>query len=496
MWNSIQNGPYQRPMILNPYNTHQPLLEPLSRMTEVDACKNAKELWEIIKRLMFGFDVTNHVRHSRLMDEFDMFAAKEGESLESIYESAIRTTFSCKFFYSPQPYYVTHPSSVVDYDDEYQGKLQRDSQEDKLTTAMMLLARAISQKFSTSTNNRLCISSNTKNQAVVPDGRVNIQTKNAGFVGNANKNTGRQNRNQLFNAGNGSDESNQIIQRIPRTDSTPSKANVQYMKDEAKSNLINEENNFMLDNSYGEENLEGLTAAIMLMARHQPAYDNTKNVPSYDAKAVSEVNASSMVHEQNSECLKKAIAAQPKLYNCDSLHNVNLIIDSPDSEETLEDVEEIRLKMRNKMVKINYEKLNTFYEAFVRQQEFFAEQTYFLIPFTSNNGSESKDVPSNNLKEIKEELIKEVQEVLNIFESMEQKVNEKSLTEILIQNEIDRLLEVSLPSEIRDCVLLSVEKKKIELLKAELEKSSSDSKDIQANLLKRIKILENDFKRS
>ncbi|GKA05646.1 hypothetical protein Tco_0684766 [Tanacetum coccineum] len=425
-------------MILNPYNTHQPLLEPLSRMTEVDACKNAKELWEIIKRLMFGSDVTNHVIHSRLMDRFDKFAAKEGESLESIYESAIRTTFSCKFFYSPQPYYVIHPLSVVDYDDEYQRELQRDSQEDKLTTAMMLLARAITQKFSTPTNNRLCISSNTKNQAVVSDGRVDIQTKNAGFVGNANKNTRRQNRNQLFNAGNGSDESNKIIQRIPRTDSTPSKANVQYMKDEAKSNLINEENNFMLDNSYGEENLEGLTAAIMLMARHQPAYDNTKNVPSYDAKAVSEVNASSMVHEQNSECLKKAIAAQPKLYNCDSLHNVNLIIDSPDSEETLED----------------------------------------------------------NLKEIKEEPIKEVPEVLNIFESMEQKVNEKSLTEILIQNEIDRLLEVSLTSEIRDCVLLSVEKQKIELLKAELEKSSSDSKDIQANLLKRIKILENDFKRS
>ncbi|GKA01768.1 hypothetical protein Tco_0674433 [Tanacetum coccineum] len=41
--------------------------------------------------------------------------------------------------YSPQPYYVTHPSSVVDYKDEYQGELQGDSQEDKLTTAMMLL---------------------------------------------------------------------------------------------------------------------------------------------------------------------------------------------------------------------------------------------------------------------------------------------------------------------------------------------------------------------
>ncbi|GJR95073.1 hypothetical protein Tco_0267247 [Tanacetum coccineum] len=172
---------------------------------------------------------------------------------------------------------------------------------------------------------------------------------------------------------------------------------------------------------------------------------------------------------QNPECLKKAIAAQPKLYTGDSLHNVNLIIDSPDSEETLKDAEESRLKMRNKMVKINYQKLNMFYETFVHQQEFSAEQTYFPIPSTSNNGSESKDVPSNvptpkmakkNLKEIKEELNEEVQEMLNIFESMEQKVNEKSPIEILIQNEIDRLLEVSLTSEIRDCVLLSVEKQK------------------------------------
>ncbi|GJV02339.1 integrase, catalytic region, zinc finger, CCHC-type containing protein [Tanacetum coccineum] len=41
-----------------------------------------------------------------------------------------------------------------------------------------------------------------------------------------------------------------------------------------------------------------------------------------------------------------------------------------------------------------------------------------------------------------------------------------------------------------------VEKQKNELLKEELKKSSSDLKDIQANLLKRIQILENDFKRS
>ncbi|GJR00830.1 hypothetical protein Tco_0523814 [Tanacetum coccineum] len=52
----------------------------------LDACKNAKEMWERIKRLMFGSKVTSHVRHSRLMDKFDKFAPKEGESLESVYE--------------------------------------------------------------------------------------------------------------------------------------------------------------------------------------------------------------------------------------------------------------------------------------------------------------------------------------------------------------------------------------------------------------------------
>ncbi|GKC99158.1 hypothetical protein Tco_1169433 [Tanacetum coccineum] len=178
---------------------------------------------------MFCFDVTSHVRHSRLMDEFDKFAAKERESLELVYERLttlvnimdhnnvrpIPVSISTKFLnclqlewskyvtmvrhnqtgdtvsydvlydsllqfklhvlaskakkvaknhdpkallthsngsssqshanssYSPQPYYVTHPSSVVDYEDEYHGELQKDTQEDKLTTAMMLLARLI-----------------------------------------------------------------------------------------------------------------------------------------------------------------------------------------------------------------------------------------------------------------------------------------------------------------------------------------------------------------
>ncbi|GJW40323.1 ribonuclease H-like domain-containing protein [Tanacetum coccineum] len=195
----------------------------------------------------------------------------------------------------------------------------------------------------------------------------------------------------------------------------------------------------------------------------------------------------------NPERLKKAIAAQPNMYDGDLIYSNKLVIHSTDSEETLEDVEESRNKMRHKMVQIDYEKLNALYETFVPQQELSSDQTYFSIPSTSDNGSKSL---YKTLSETKEELIEEVQKMLNIFMTVEQKVNEKSPTYFLLQNEIDRILEVSLTSEIRDCVLLLVEQQKHELFKVELEKSSSDSKDIQANLLRRIKILENNFQRS
>ncbi|GKD28850.1 hypothetical protein Tco_1239628, partial [Tanacetum coccineum] len=52
---------------------------------------------------------------------------------------------------NPSPYYVTHPSSVADYDDDYQGDAFQNNSEDPLICAMMLLARAITQPFSNPT---------------------------------------------------------------------------------------------------------------------------------------------------------------------------------------------------------------------------------------------------------------------------------------------------------------------------------------------------------
>ncbi|GKB72149.1 hypothetical protein Tco_0933561 [Tanacetum coccineum] len=205
-------------------------------------------MWEQIKRLMYGSDVTNQVRHSRLMDAFDNFVGKEGESLESVYK-------------------------IVDYEEDYQEELQGDSQEDKLTTVLMLLARAITQKFSTPTNNYLCTSSNTRNQAMIQDGRVDIQTKNAGYSGNSHY-------------------AHDYQKPRVRDEKYFREQILLAMKDEVGSNLKDEENDFMLDNSYRDETLEDLTVVVIMMARIQRADDNVVTEPRYDAEAVSEVNAS------------------------------------------------------------------------------------------------------------------------------------------------------------------------------------------------------------
>ncbi|GJR13393.1 hypothetical protein Tco_0796045 [Tanacetum coccineum] len=232
---------------------------------------------------MHGSEITEHERHLRLMNEFDKFAAMEGESLTSVYERIAKLVnvmdqnnirplpisinptnlHQHQVLNSLQPEwskYVTitrqnynlkevvydqlfdtlsqfephvnaskvkkavrnhDPLALVAHSNvhssqshakEYQWELQGDAQEDKLATAMMLLARATTQCYSISTNNRLRTSSNTRNQAVIQDGKVDIQSKNVSYAGNGNMNVGRQNRNQAANAENG------LVQQIEEND--------------------------------------------------------------------------------------------------------------------------------------------------------------------------------------------------------------------------------------------------------------------------------------
>ncbi|GKD55537.1 hypothetical protein Tco_1288924, partial [Tanacetum coccineum] len=137
-------------------------------------------------------------------------------------------------------------------------EIKGNAQEDKISTAMMLLARAINQCYSTPTNNRLHTSSNTKNQAVIQDGHVDIQSKNVGYAGNVRD--AKYFREQMLLA----------------------------TKDEAGVHLDEEENDFMLDNAYGDNTLEELNAAVIMMAHIQPTDDKSDAEPTYDAEFISE----------------------------------------------------------------------------------------------------------------------------------------------------------------------------------------------------------------
>ncbi|GJW08954.1 hypothetical protein Tco_1571377 [Tanacetum coccineum] len=107
------------------------------------------------------------------------------------------------------------------------------------------------------------------------------------------------------------------------------------MKYEAGGTLNDEENDFMLDNAYGDETLEELIAAVFMMARIKQADDSAETELNYDAEAVSELNASYIdlisgmlskdVHEHmNHEKLKTVINISD-----DDQIDSNVIFDDP-----------------------------------------------------------------------------------------------------------------------------------------------------------------------
>ncbi|GJR86274.1 hypothetical protein Tco_0210285 [Tanacetum coccineum] len=234
MRHSIDNDPYKWKEIVDPNDDTKTIIEP----------------------------VKNFERNSRLMNEFDKFVAADGESLTSVYESP-------SYSRSTQPYYVTHPLFVIDYDDDYQREIQGDAKEDKHLSVM------------------------------IQDGRMDIQSKNVGYDGNGNMYAGRTNNNQATNTGNGLvqkiKEHEHNVQRIPRTESIPGKTNEQMLlatKDKVGVHLDEEENDFMLDNAYGDNTLEDLNAPVIIMAHIQPTDDKSDTEPTYDTEIISEVNAS------------------------------------------------------------------------------------------------------------------------------------------------------------------------------------------------------------
>ncbi|GJZ27876.1 integrase, catalytic region, zinc finger, CCHC-type containing protein [Tanacetum coccineum] len=185
-------------------------------------------------------------------------------------------------------YYVTHPTSMVDYEDEYQQDDVHTNSEDPLTSAML-------------------------NQAIIQGDRINIQSRDSG---NARRNNRRAYVQEEIVEGSNVPNETGNVQRNLRTSSSTvqcyncsgkghyarncpkprvrdSKYFMEQMllakQDEAGVILTDEQKYFLFADASRMEEIEELSANICLMTRIQPA-DNTSDAgPSYDYAFISEV---------------------------------------------------------------------------------------------------------------------------------------------------------------------------------------------------------------
>ncbi|GJS24835.1 integrase, catalytic region, zinc finger, CCHC-type containing protein [Tanacetum coccineum] len=213
------------------------------------------------------------------------------------------------------------------------------------------------------------------------------------------------------------------------------------MKDEAGSNLNNEENDFMLDTSYGEETIEELTVAVMLMARIQPADGNAETVPLYDAKAVNEVNASSKFHEQIRHKKRKTIIQTSD----DDQINSNIVFDDPyveimvarQSIQTIHMLAKTPYKVYDLFLTagLGYKNLERLKKAIAaqpkmidithledRQRRCMSDSQSSLREFYKTDVILMSASLSKNLKELKVELIEENQDLLITISELKNKL--------------------------------------------------------------------------
>ncbi|GJT39881.1 hypothetical protein Tco_0939746 [Tanacetum coccineum] len=278
----------------------------------VDACTSAKDMWKRVERLMRGTILNKVDRETSFTNEYNQFVTEPGEALISVYNRFAplmndlernnmnfpTVTINTKLLNSLQPEWLKYVTQVrlakrftVDSFDDLFDYLQQfeklvntsrakklekshdplalqddvhNNSEDPLVSAMLLLAKAITQNFSNPTNNCLCASSNTRNQAIIQGDRMSIQSRNSG-------NTGRNNR----------------------------RAYVQEEVDEAGVILTDEQNDFLFADASRMEEIEELCANICLMARIQLADHTSDDGPSYESAFISDVQSSSI--DENNE---------------------------------------------------------------------------------------------------------------------------------------------------------------------------------------------------
>ncbi|GJZ56771.1 polynucleotide 5'-hydroxyl-kinase NOL9 [Tanacetum coccineum] len=209
----------------------------------VDACQTAKAIWNLVQRLMQGTDLSQQERDSRLMNEFDKFSAKAGDSIGSVYEKISRLVNNMK------------RNKVLQSNIAINTKIVRNQGNN--------VGNSFVQKFFGNTDNVQRSPRTTTNSRKRPT----IQCYNC---------------NEKFH----------YARECSKPRVCDSKIFREHMllatKDKAGINLDDEENDFMLMNAFGDEKLEELNASVIMMAHIQPADYDSNAEPTYDSDFVSE----------------------------------------------------------------------------------------------------------------------------------------------------------------------------------------------------------------
>ncbi|GJS59945.1 hypothetical protein Tco_0654729 [Tanacetum coccineum] len=312
----------------------------------VDACTTAKEMWKRVECLMRG-TIQNHVdRETHFTNEFDQFVAEPGEARISVYNRFAQlmndlernkmifpiVTVNTKFLNILQPewlkyvtqlenshdllalvahtgsssrntsfYYVTHPTFMVDYDDEYQQDDVQINSKDPYKASAML---------------------------------------NSG-------NTGRNTRRAYVQE--------EVVEG--------SNAQHETRNDEAGVILTDEPYDFLFADALRMEEIEELSANICLMARIQPADNTSDDGPSYDSAFISEecfilgpeaLSVDDIAIKTWFRVTRILITSasnflmSQKLYLTSSLSKSEIPLNVRDTEDTLDDAFKSQQKMKEK----------------------------------------------------------------------------------------------------------------------------------------------------
>nr|GEW56134.1 zf-CCHC domain-containing protein/UBN2 domain-containing protein [Tanacetum cinerariifolium] len=276
--------------------------------------------------LFFMVSCEVHARIRRIfLDGYGLVNTSRAKKLEKSPDPLALVAHTGSSSKNSSSYYVTHHSLVVDYDDNYQGDTFQNNYEDPLISAMMLLDRSITQRFSNPTKKRLRTSSNTRNQAIVQEkiSEANNVQNDAGNI-QITLQTTSSGSAEMFNA--------TIVMLLAK-------------QDEATVTLTDEQNDFLVADATRMKEIKELSANICLMARIQLANINSNVGPSYDYGFLSEVQNQStgfvnpLFAKDNQE---QKYPKKPKIINNtigDDQINSNIIYDEPNIDVNSRSVE-------------------------------------------------------------------------------------------------------------------------------------------------------------